>query len=306
MTEQLPAPLSAAALGRLLLLPSALDELPDEPAIFAFVGRALTELPGVAAARFTADAGAGAQVRLPLGTGHAHRGELYLTLSDPAAFAPYEPYLRNFCFVLAVLLDERSLRRRAELALAEREDQLRERSHGMLARILDLVPQAVFWKDRDGRYLGGNRAFALAAGCAHPADLVGHTDFDLPWKHAQAATYRADDCEVQEHNRPKLHIVEPILQSDGTRHWIETSKMPLTDDSGQVCGVLGIFHDITERKQVDEALRQSELFLSRSQAVGHIGSYILDLAGDNPWTSTPIMDAILGIPPTTPRTARAG
>ena len=301
MTKQPPAPLSASVLGRLLLLPSALGELPDEPAIFALVGRALTELPGVAAACFTAQAGGAAQVRLPLDTGHSHRGELYLTLSDPAAFAPYEPYLRNFCFVLAVLLEERSLHRHDERPVAKREDRQREPRHSMLSRILDLVPQAIFWKDTDGTYLGCNRAFAEAAGYSLPANIIGHTDFDLPWTHAQATSYRTDDCAVQERNCPKLHIVEPILQSDGTRHWIETSKMPLTDDSGRVCGVLGIFHDITERKQVDEALRQSELFLSRSQAVGQIGSYILDLAGDQPWTSTPIMDSILGIPPDYPK-----
>jgi len=138
------------------------------------------------------------------------------------------------------------------------EAALRE-GRNTLAQIMNSLPQAVFWKDRDGVYLGCNRVFARSAGVPSVDAIVGKTDFDLPWPRHEAEAYRADDRDVVEHNNPKLHIVEPIQQADGTRLWIDTSKVPLTDETGQVRGVLGVYEDITERKRAEEALRESEV-----------------------------------------------
>ena len=123
--------------------------------------------------------------------------------------------------------------------------------------ILDTIPQSVFWKDLDGRYLGCNMPFARSAGFAHPDDIVGKTDFDLPWPERETRAYRADDQAVIASNRPRLHIEEPIQQADGTRIVADTSKVPLVDNDGSTYGVLGIFDDITQRKQADIALQRT-------------------------------------------------
>ncbi len=137
------------------------------------------------------------------------------------------------------------------------EINLRE-SRAMIAHILDTIPQSVFWKDHNSVYLGCNSVFSRAAGLENPEQIIGKTDFDLPWPREEAEAYRTDDREVIENNRPKFHIIEPLEQADGTRLWIDTTKLPLTDENGRVCGILGVYEDITDRKRAEEQLRESE------------------------------------------------
>ena len=125
----------------------------------------------------------------------------------------------------------------------------------MLLLIMDNIPQAVFWKDSDLVYLGCNQAFAEDAGFDSPQDVVGKTDYDMPWSE-QAELYRADDQLVMDSGEPKLSYEEPQTTPDGGLIWLRTSKVPLADADGNPRGVLGMYEDVTERKQ-------SELELGR-------------------------------------------
>ncbi|MBI4979380.1 MAG: PAS domain S-box protein [Spirochaetes bacterium] len=157
------------------------------------------------------------------------------------------------------------------------EESLRN-SQQILSQILDAVPQSIFWKDKNGVYIGCNKVFRQAVGIGTPDAIAGKTDFDLPWPKEEAEAYRADDHEVITNNRPKLHIIEPLQQADGTRLWIDTSKMPLTDANGNVYGVLGVYEDITERKRVEEVVRANEArfraILENSQVALYKRDYI--------------------------------
>jgi PAS domain-containing protein len=64
-------------------------------------------------------------------------------------------------------------------------EELRK-SRATLDLVLNTVPQSIFWKDLESRYLGCNRLFAIAAGLDDPARIVGKTDFDLPWLREEA------------------------------------------------------------------------------------------------------------------------
>ncbi len=136
------------------------------------------------------------------------------------------------------------------------EQELR-RSREMLRLVLDAIPVRVFWKDRDGVYLGGNALFAADAGLAAPEDLIGLTDDRLAWAE-QAGQYRADDREVVQTGRPKLNYEEPQTGPGGRQVWLRTSKIPLRDAAGEVVGVLGTYEDVTDRKLAEEAIRESE------------------------------------------------
>lgn len=131
----------------------------------------------------------------------------------------------------------------------------------LLSSIMQVIPYVVFWKDRDSAYLGCNENFARLAGLASPAEIVGLTDFDLPWSREEAELYRADDREVMESETPKLQIIESQVNATGDMTWLETNKVPLRGQDGNVTGVLGAFTDITERKNSEENLQRTRQHL---------------------------------------------
>ena len=143
--------------------------------------------------------------------------------------------------------------------ITERKEQERllQQSENMLRIILNSVPQSIFWKDKAGIYLGCNNVMLNDMGFDRPEQIIGKTDFDLPWSKAEAEAYRTDDAEVITSGKPKLHIIEPLRQLDGRRLWIDTSKMPLLDGKNEIRGVLGIYENITERKEIEAGLEKT-------------------------------------------------
>lgn len=141
--------------------------------------------------------------------------------------------------------------------LPEHERQLHA-SQKMLQLILDTIPVRVFWKDRNSVLLGCNHLFATDAGVEAPQALIGLHHNELTPVAVEAEAYRADDLLVMESGIPKLDYTETIsLPGHGTR-WIQTSKLPLRNEAGDIIGVLGTYSDITSRKETQDALAESE------------------------------------------------
>jgi two-component system, sensor histidine kinase and response regulator len=130
-------------------------------------------------------------------------------------------------------------------------------SKTILQNVLDTIPVRVFWKDRNGVFLGCNRLFVKDAGKHSPEEIIGKTDFDMGWS-GLAEMYRRDDKLVMETGQPKIGYEEPQTTPEGKTIWLRTSKIPLRDNSGTIYGVLGTYEDITERKRNEETLRDTE------------------------------------------------
>ena len=131
-----------------------------------------------------------------------------------------------------------------------------QQSPELLQLVIDNIPQSIFWKDRNGVYLGCNHSFASDAGLEKAEDIVGKTDYDLPWTKEEADFYRKCDLQVMEAGVPESHIQETQLQADGKHSWLDTNKIPLRDAQGNVIGILGTYEDITERKQAEANLKK--------------------------------------------------
>jgi PAS domain S-box-containing protein len=177
---------------------------------------------------------------------------------------------------LVTIVHDISERKEAEAAL--------QASQTMLQLVLDSIPVRVFWKNREGQYLGCNQTFAADACRASPREIVGLHDFDIS-PPEQAQRFRADDVAVMESGRERLNFEESLKKADGTVSWLRTSKLPLRDATGDVIGVLGVYEDITNRKEVELALRDREEKLRLALDAAEMGTWEWNVATDEvTWT----------------------
>lgn len=135
-------------------------------------------------------------------------------------------------------------------------------SRELLRSVVEHVPLRVFWKDTQLNYLGCNTVFARDAGMERPEDLLGKDDYQLAWRQ-QAELYRADDRQVMASGLPRIGYEEPQTTPEGHLVWLRTSKVPLRDAAGRIIGLLGVYEEITEQKQAQEALRARNEELER-------------------------------------------
>ncbi len=136
---------------------------------------------------------------------------------------------------------------------ADQASRLRQaEAERLLQLIINALPAAVYWKDKQSIYLGANRTFATDAGREKPEDLIGDSDQNLSWSE-QADVIHEDDLSVMS-GRSKINCEESHTMPDGRERRLNTTKIPLTDADGQAIGVLGFYEDITEQKRIEEEL----------------------------------------------------
>ena len=137
-----------------------------------------------------------------------------------------------------------------------------------LRLVVDRLPQTIFWKDRNSNYLGCDRNFARLAGLSSPEEIIGKSDYDLPWSKQEADWYRECDRRIMNSNTPEYGILETQINAEGKLTWLETNKIPLHDSEGKVIGILGTFEDVTAKQQEKAQLQDKTKLLSEiTQAI---------------------------------------
>jgi PAS domain S-box-containing protein len=160
------------------------------------------------------------------------------------------------------LLDEidRLRRRVAELEGAHSQVRLEAAwtdDSYLLRALLDYLPDSIYFKDRDSRFLRINRALADRFGLVDPKDAIGKSDADFfSPEHAEQAL--ADEQELLRSGRPMMYKEEKETWPDGRVTWVATTKIPLFDERGELVGAFGISRDITRRRRVEQELREAK------------------------------------------------
>jgi PAS domain S-box-containing protein len=147
-------------------------------------------------------------------------------------------------------------RKRTEIALAREQDLLRG--------LLDNIPDRIYFKDKQSRFIRINPALAVHFGLKEPREALGRTDFDFFLRdHAQAAFN--DEQKIMATGEPIIGIMEKETHPDGRVTWAFTSKLPLRDKDGRIAGTFGVSRDITELKITEEKLKESNSDLLQSR-----------------------------------------
>jgi PAS domain S-box-containing protein len=158
--------------------------------------------------------------------------------------APLRDSRGNINGVMAVLTDITE-RKRAEEQLQEERNLLRT--------LIDHIPDKVYVKDRDSRFIACNKSTIASNGVKREEELIGKKDFDL-YEPAEAKLYFDEEQEVMKTCQPLINYEGRYSDKAGNAHYILTTKVPLRDSHGNVIGVIGLTHDITERKKTEQKL----------------------------------------------------
>jgi len=170
---------------------------------------------------------------------------------------------------LAVSLQNRILVTELSQALAEAQ-----RNQVFLRTLLDNIPNPVFFKDTQGRYIGFNKAFQDYIGLTEE-QLLGKSVFDLQTDQKLAEKYHQMDVALFEN--PGTQVYESrVKYADGSFHDVIFNKATYFNPDGSLAGLVGVIVDITDRKQAEQALLTSQAQLTQALEIAEMGYWEFD------------------------------
>jgi two-component system CheB/CheR fusion protein len=135
----------------------------------------------------------------------------------------------------------------------------------LLNSLLASVPDAIYFKSAQGRFIRANQVMATRLGLRDAAEAVGKTAFDLPARETALALHREDEVVLRT-GEPQLYRLERRLAADGGEVWDLVSRLPLRDRDDRIVGVIVVLRDVTEAKRaeakIQEAVRRRDQFLA--------------------------------------------
>jgi PAS domain S-box-containing protein len=185
----------------------------------------------------------------------------------------------------------RRYRENLEILVGERTRSLEE-SRRFLSDLIESTGAVVFVKDIDGRYELVNRQWERVTGLRRE-DVLGHLDSEV-FPQSVVMGFRENDLRVLREGQ--AIEAEEVLETDAETRVFLSTKFPVRHADGRIRGSCGMATEITDRRRMESALRESEAQLRRAQEVAHVGSWTLDLAsGRLEWSEETYN--IFGIPP---------
>lgn len=149
-------------------------------------------------------------------------------------------------------------------------------SKQMLRTILDNIPQRVFWKDKNSKYLGCNIQFAKDMGFNDPNEIIGKTEYDFNTDEVASSFISTDLSVIKTGKAIHTSDYEQVIKSKKDKIWVRLSKLPLKNDQGQIEGVIGTYEDISKQRLFEANLRK----LSQAVEQSPISIVITDLNGN--------------------------
>ena len=121
----------------------------------------------------------------------------------------------------------------------------------LVEAMLDNIPDRIYFKDAQSRFVKVSKALAKRLGVAHPDDAVGKTDFDF-YPDTRAREFYEDEQRIIKTGEPLINKVERHVRKHGEITWSSTTKVPLRNRDGTVVGIVGINRDIADLKLAEQ------------------------------------------------------
>ena len=141
----------------------------------------------------------------------------------------------------------------------------KETAEFTLEYILTHMPAHVYWKDKNGTYLGSNDLQAQSLGLMSGKEIIGKTDFELPWEIGDAQKFRENDLEVMKTGIIK--VIEEQSVISGKHAIVLSQKLPLKNKQGEISGIIGISTDITKLKKIEQKLKLSKTQADQARSI---------------------------------------
>jgi PAS domain S-box-containing protein len=199
---------------------------------------------------------------------------------------------------IAVAIENARLHQAVQLELDERKqtEEALAQERTLLRTLIDNLPDYTYVKDTESRFVIANPTTARVMGVMTPDQLIGKSDFDF-YPEPLATKFYENEQLIVTSGQPLINYEESYIdQTSGQEGWLLTTKVPLRDRQGQLIGLVGVGRDITERKQMEEALRLSEERFALAVSGSNDGIWDWDIVNHTLYWS-PRLKELLGYEP---------
>ena len=159
--------------------------------------------------------------------------------------------------------------------LQKEKDKLAETNY-ILEKIIENAPVIIFWKDEKSIFRGSNSKFLEIVNLKNKDELIGKKDSDFNINEIE--DYMNDDLMVMSSRKPKLNYIETVTTKDANVKILNTSKVPLIDEKGNVIGLLAVINDITEQVNNQKQINLQEQLLIQQSKLASMGEMIANIA----------------------------